>query len=213
MLQLAYSHLNLRRNPFGLVPPALWGQVACVVGPPLLALAERLALPGQAVLYLGEKGRGKSTHLRALHAAHFPQVPFVYIGAGERPALPCEPVVFFDELQRVPRRRRAWLFRRRGTSFALSSHVDHTSELRRAGVEVVLVELQGLDRARLQQIVERRVEWVRRGSGPVPWLEDQALDALIDRFGDDLRAIEDHLYEAFQQLQEVGAVEVARGSA
>ena len=207
-MELAFAHLNLRRNPFGLVPPARWPELACAVGPDLDELAARLKEPGSAVLYLGEQGRGKSTHLRALHGAHFPQAPFLYIGEGERPPLPRGQVVFIDELQRVSRWRRALLFRRRRASFAIGSHVDHTAEMRRAGLEVVRVELEGLDRDRLRQIVEARLAWARRGPGPVPWLTDEALDALIERFGDNLRAIEHDLYERFQRLEAVGPVEV-----
>jgi hypothetical protein len=79
------------------------------------------------MLFLGDCGRGKSTHLHALHA-QYPDVPLTYVGPGERPRIPAAPVVFVDEVQRLSRRRRARLFRRRA-SFVLTSHEDHGHEL------------------------------------------------------------------------------------
>ncbi len=201
--RLAYEHLNLRRNPFGELPREERAAVAVVPR----EYAHWLSAPcrqRRALLFVGDAGRGKSTHLIAVHAG-VPPVPFTYVGEGERPRIPNAPLVFVDELQRIPRWRRAQLFRRRA-SFALSSHRDHTRELLRAGVAVRTVRVGGLDASRLQAVTTRRIEVARRAPGPLPRLGPEAASALVARFGDDLRAIEGHLYEVFQDLKEVGDV-------
>jgi hypothetical protein len=73
---------------------------------------------------------------------------------------------------------------------------------------VEVVEVGGVDRALLRRIFEARLEWARRGEGEVPWLEDEDLDALIGRFGDDVRGMEGWLYERVQRMEEVGRIEV-----
>lgn len=203
-MQLAFSHLNLRRNPFGEVPADERGKLAVV---DVERFAARLAEPGFAVQFVGECGRGKSTHLRALRE-HFPQAPFVRV--AERPRgfrMPKAPVVFVDEAQFLSRRQRRRAFRD-DASYAVGSHEDLGRVFERAGLGWETVAVGGADTARVARIVERRIEWARRGPGPVPRLAEAAVEALVARHGDDVRAIEDHLYEVFQQLEEVGDVQV-----
>jgi hypothetical protein len=198
--ELAFEALNLYRNPFGELEVPDRAALA-VVEPTLLERARELARAGQALLFLGDCGRGKSTHLHALHALH-PGAPFTYVGPGERPRIPAAPVVFVDEVQRLSRWQRARLFRRRA-SFVLGSHEDHGPELERAGLRVTTVRVGGVDAHRLEHIVARRIEAARRGPGSVPRVPRDTLEALTRHFGDDLRAIEDHLYGVFQALEEV----------
>jgi hypothetical protein len=197
---LAFQALNLCRNPFGELEAHDRAALA-VVEPALLERARELRRGGQALLFLGDCGRGKSTHLHALHALH-PSAPLTYVGPGERPRIPAAPVVFLDEVQRLSSRRRARLFRRRA-SFVLGSHQDHGAELERAGLRVTTVRVGGVDAHRLEHILARRIEAARRAPGPVPRIPRDTLEALTRQFGDDLRAIEDHLYGVFQALEEV----------
>jgi hypothetical protein len=71
-LQLAYSHLNLRRNPFGEVE---FEDIASLAITQVEQYVERLRQPKYAVQFLGEQGRGKTTHLYALRD-YFPQAPY-----------------------------------------------------------------------------------------------------------------------------------------
>jgi hypothetical protein len=202
---LAFEALNLQRNPFGELEARERAALA-VVEPALLEQARELRQARQALLFLGDCGRGKSTHLHAVHALH-PDVPLTYVGPGERPRIPQAPVVFVDEVQRLSRRQRARLFRRRA-SFVLGSHENHGPELERAGLRMTTVRVGGVDTRRLKHIVTRRIEAARRAPGPVPRVPRATLEALTRRFGDDLRAIEDHLYGVFQALEEVCDVEL-----
>ena len=197
---LAFEALNLCRNPFGELEAHDRAALA-VVEPALLERARELRRGGQALLFLGDCGRGKSTHLHALHALH-PSAPLTCVGPGECPRIPAAPVVFVDEVQRLSRRRRERLFRRRA-SFVLGSHRDHGAELERAGLRVTTVRVGGVDAHRLEHILAKRIEAARRAPGPVPRIPRDTLEALTRQFGDDLRAIEDHLYGIFQALEEV----------
>ncbi len=193
---LPFAHLNLCRNPFGELDPTERAALAVV---DVEEYVRRLAQPGYAVQFTGDKGRGKTTHLLAV-MRHFPRAAYVHICEGQRPRIPHGQPLLIDEIQRLPPRRRRRVFRR-GVSLAIGTHEDVSRELVRAGYEVDSVSpAEMLDPRRLHQILNRRIQWVRRGPGPVPQVELETAAAMIDRFGDDVRAIELYLYDLFQNL-------------
>jgi len=196
---LPFASLNLVRNPFGEPEDDERGALA-VVDIDVLRLAKRLSRPGFAVELAGRCGRGKSTHMRTLHA-HFPDVPYTLVEEGTVPPIPEAPVVFVDEVQRLPPRVRRRLFRRRA-SFVLGTHSVHGGELDAAGVTHQRIEVGGLTRDKLMRVVARRVEWARRGPGPVLTPPAELLESLHETHGDDLRAIGDALYDWVQRRRD-----------
>jgi len=195
-LGLPFATLNLRRNPFGELEAAERAAVAVVE---VDRFVRRLEQPGYAVQFIGEKGRGKTTHLLAIWR-HFPQAVYVHVGEQERPRIPHGQPLLIDEMQRLSRWHRRRVFRRR-VPLAIGTHEDLSDELSRAGFEVQTVRPAAtLDGKRLRQMLNRRVEWARRGAGPLPQVSLQTAQAMLDRFGDDLRAIEFYLYDLFQDL-------------
>jgi len=195
-ISLAFEHLNLRWNPFGEAAPEDIPSLAVVEVEPYV---ERLRRPGFAIQFLGESGRGKSTHLMALHR-FFPGMPYLKFPENARiPRIPHAPVLFLDETQRLPRDLRRRVFSRKA-SFVLGTHEDHSLELAGARIETVSIRLRGLTRERLAQIIERRLEWARRGTGPLPSLSATKITRLIEAYGDDVSAILACLYEEFQTL-------------
>ena len=207
-LTLPFAHLNLRRNPFGELPPEERPRLAVVdVGRWVEPL---MARPGFALQVLGDAGRGKTTHLLALREA-LPEASYRHITEGER--VPARAIVtgrptIIDECQRLSPRARRRVFAR-GVPLLLGSHEDHEPELRRSGYEVDTIRpAETLARERLVSILEARIEASRRAPGPVPTVSDEAVDALRERYGTDVRAMEHCLYEVFQLLSEIRDVEV-----
>lgn len=201
---IPFGHLNLRRNPFGALPDEAWAQVVLPAFE-LEPVIERLGRPGYCLQLMGDSGRGKSSHLRMLHAS-FANEPWTYVAEGTRPRIPeARQVVFVDEVWRLPfwQRRTLW---RRPCSFAIGTHFDHAAELRRAGVQVQTVEVGGLTPARLLALMRRRIDWARRGPAPAPVPEPTLAlaQALVAVHRDDLRAIQRELYERFQRLEAPG---------
>jgi len=200
---LPFAHLNLRRNPFGELTPEERAELAVV---DVDRFVDRLREPRFALQIVGDCGRGKTTHLLALWA-RFPRAPYVHVFEGEKPDLPEAEVLFVDDVDQVPTRRRRRLFRRPG-SLAMTTHRDLSEELRRAERAFETIDVAGVGEERLLQITERRIEWARRGPGAVPVVGPEGVRRLLERFGDDLRAIEFHLYERFQEMEEVDHVPV-----
>lgn len=200
----SYAHLNLRYNPFDDLPLEEYGALAVVN---VDRYVERLRQPGFAVQFVGERGRGKTTHMLALREK-FPDAPYCRFWEWmPMPRIADAPVLFLDEPERLPRSFRADLFRRTA-SFVIGTHVDHSWEFRRVGLDYETVHLQGITIERLQTIIDRRIEWARLGPGPVPRVTPAATRKLLGHFGDDVRAIEEYLYYVFQRLTEVRDVDL-----
>jgi hypothetical protein len=196
-LQLAFSHLNLCRNPFGeLDLPERQG----IAVTHATDFVDSLALPGFALQFIGDKGRGKTSNLLALRRC-FPSAPYVHIGEGETPGIPRGIPLFIDEAQRLPWRMRKTLFMRK-TSFVLATHRNLGRELRRAGFSVhTLHPGRALTPDDLADMFHRRIEHVRRGPGPVPAIRNRTVRELMTRYGDDVRRMEGDLYERFQSME------------
>ena len=195
-MRLAFSHLNLRVNPFG--EPSFQDRAR-------LALVDYAVLgEGEIVQFVGDSGRGKTTHLLALASRH-PSAVYEKIDEGQNhwaAAVPRDALFLLDEAQRArPDHLRALLAS--GRTVALGTHADLSGFAPRP---IRTVRVGGVGTAQLGAIVARRIEWARRGPGPVPFVTTSALTALLARHGDDVRGIIGELYDVFQTLSEVGPV-------
>jgi len=203
-LSLPFAHLNLRFNPFGEIPLEHRAELAIA---DLDAITERLGDRSVAIQFMGDKGRGKTTHLLALRQ-RFRHAAYVHIPEGESLPIPVGNPLMIDEVQRLSRWKRFRAFRR-DVPLVLGTHEDFAGELKRAGRQVTTIEVGGqLHASRLQRIVERRIEFARRAEGPVPRLASTAIHRLLSEFGNNVRAVEGRLYDVFQELRELGDVEV-----
>ncbi len=192
----AYATLNLRWNPFS--EPNQDERAALAVDIPNFFLT-----PKQAIVFLGQKGRGKTTHLLALHQK-IPNTPYVHLPEfGKHPRIPRAKIVFLDEAQRIPHLIR-WFIWQRAKTWVIASHEDHTRELERAGFKVLLIALTGLSLDKLEAMIEKRLEWARRSDGDIPRIPKAKLMQLLELYGDDLRTIEGVLYDEYEQMQRRG---------
>lgn len=194
---LPYAKLNLLRNPFGQLSRDDLVAAAVV---DLDSWLEPLNNPRFALQLMGDCGRGKSTHLLSL-LAHFLDGAYIYLPEnGPMPKIPRGRPLFIDEAQRLPWATRYFVFRR-GVPLVLATHSDLTSPLRRAGytVETATVSMK-ISLERLQQIFRRRIELARLGDGEIPHISVEEIKSLIRRFGDNIRAMEDDLYQRFHTM-------------
>lgn len=194
-----FAALNLLRNPFGELTNGDRVRAAVV------DIEEAVEWLGGsqahvALQYLGECGRGKSTHLRSI-AARFPDSAYVYLPADE----PCPPIpggrpLLIDEAQRLP-----WWQRRqalgRGVPLVLGTHRDLSRALRRARYTVRTIYLgDDLSAAQLAKMLNRRIDLARLSDAPVPTISDQRAARLLGIHGSDVRAIEHTLFDEFQRI-------------
>jgi hypothetical protein len=202
-MALAFAGLNLLRNPFG----ELDAEDRLRAG-----VVELGDLPGflrrgrTAVQFLGEHGRGKTTHLLAL-SAHFPAAPFFKVLAGDRSPRGAWETGFVDSLDCLAPGDRGRTCRQFG-SLAFTSHADLAQSLTGEGFSVRTVRVGQADPDRIERILNRRIELARRGPGALPRIGSDCVRELIGLYGDDIRAMEDRLYERFQEMKGTGHVQL-----
>ena len=195
---LPFAHLNLRRNPFGEFSVEDWTRLADV---DLDEFDELLAEPGSVLQFVGDKGYGKTTHLLAI-GVRFPGSGYVHIPEGERAEVPGGNPVLIDEAQRLTWRQRRQVFRS-SVPLVLGTHRDFTRELTRAGRRVRTVAAEDrMNATRLTRILNSRIEWVRRGGGPVPGVLYETAAGMLERFGPNIRRIQLELYMTFQDMND-----------
>ncbi|MCA9107573.1 MAG: hypothetical protein R3B96_19370 [Pirellulaceae bacterium] len=199
-IQLPFAHLNLTRNPFGELTVDELVQVAHLDVEPWL---EWLESPEAIVQFVGEQGRGKTTSLRGL-VGRRSNWRYHYLAEGVVAFPPRDEACVIDEIQRLPRRRRRVWFERLNLR-AIGTHVDYTAELRAVGRHVLTVGVPVVwNAARLNRIVEQRIERFRRLPGEVPFLRPESAAFLVDRYGSCVRAMIGRLYDSLQGMREIG---------
>jgi hypothetical protein len=183
------------RNPFGELTRQDRAELAVV--DVAMYLAE-LDTGRTALQFLGDQGRGKTSHLLAIGRALL-GAEYVYLPEhGPRPRIPKTRPLLLDEAQRLNRWRRHLVFAVKGV-LVIGSHEDHTRELEHAGYRVVTHHVAaGASPERLQIMLNRRIEAARAGAGPLPWVSERFAADLHRRFGSDIRGIEHFLYDRFQ---------------
>ncbi|TWU65065.1 hypothetical protein V7x_06090 [Crateriforma conspicua] len=183
---------NLNRNPFGELTRSERAELAV-----LLDDLEQQSTPGdfQAWQFIGKCGRGKTSQMLGLQR-RWSDSAYVYMPVdGPCPDIPVARPLLIDEFQRVPRRIRTQLIRS-GLPLVLGTHRDMSRSLRGAGYRVRTIRLGHQNTAdHLCKVLNRRIEHCRLFEGPVPKIRRRTAEDLIRRFGSDLRAIENHLYE------------------
>ena len=200
MTALPFSHLNLRRNPFGELTTAERTALAVVETSEAL---RHLNLPRSTVQVIGEKGFGKTTHLLVL-AAHFEDHAYVHLPEGKRVAIPVsgEPLLI-DEAQRLTLVQR-WQIFRSNRRLILGTHTDFRDVLHQAGRPVLTIAANQLtNEQRVHSLLNARIQFVRRDAGPIPSITMITAARLFTQFGSDIRSMEHSMYDTFQQLRNI----------
>ena len=187
-MAVALSELHLRCNPFGELLPEERARVA--VGD-FEGLARVLAQPGTAIQLRGDCGRGKSSHLFGLRRA-LPTAQYARVDHGDGPSR--GGIYLMDEADHFGVLRR-WWYLRRATSVAVATHACMAGFLRRCGYRVVDVPVGAASPERVLAMAERRIALAWTGEGEPIRVSPAHAEALVQAHGDDLRAIEDALYD------------------
>lgn len=198
---LPYGHLHLWRNPFGELP---WEDRIAAAEVDVTRWLPVLSRPKTAVQFMGDCGRGKTTHLLAL-LKYAPQAAYVYLPEAQpHPPIPTTSPLFVDEAQRLGWRirRRVW---QRGQPLILGTHLDLTRSLQRFGYDVETVTVsQQVSEEQLGRIFRQRIEMAALGTGPVPDISSARIHSLMDAHGTNIRAMLETLYDVFETLKGSG---------
>lgn len=198
---LPWARFNLQRNPFGELTQDERAELAVVE---VDYLIEILGDPRQAVQFIGECGRGKTTRMLKLRSS-LPKSSYTYIPENE----PCPPIiagtpVLVDEAQRLSRSARLSVLRSQ-CCLVFATHKDLSKSLRKYGYRVHTEHIGKSNSPELVcELLNRRIEASRLRSGSIPVVSIQDAESLVAEFGSDIRSIENRLYLQFQKNLEGG---------
>jgi hypothetical protein len=199
-----FHALGLRCNPFRALTDEEWGDLARLPEA-LLALA-----PATHVQILGEHGHGKTSLLMGLAAQGRragQKLRYEYLAEGqsrfETPLAGLD-VFLLDEAQRLSRRERGRLLAEISAPgparrMVISSHTDLAPLFAQHRLPLATLHPAAASVEHLRAIVADRLAYFALPGGPSLALAPDALDYLHQRFGGNLRAVEQLLYEACQQ--------------
>ncbi len=206
-----YAVCHLARNPFGEMTRAERAGLAQI---DLERCLSAIQTERSALQIIGPCGHGKTTHLLGLQAA-LPDSSYVYFPEeGTQPPWPKGRPLLVDEAQRVGWWR-WWQLLRRPGPLVLATHVDVSARLERAGYTVQTLDLSGLIAPELLcTILNARIEYCRlhnlTGSHSHETMDHVERHPLLltvaqakrlqNRFGADVRAMEEYLYTLIQSL-------------
>lgn len=191
-----FAQFNLTRNPFGEFTREQRGELS-MLGEDV---REALGLGHhQAVQLIGRCGRGKTSHLLGL-AARLPESYYVYMPEdGPCPTIATGRPLIIDEAQRLPRRVRRDVFST-GLPLILATHRNLTISLRLFGYQVKTIRVgRKITPAHVRELMNRRIDYCRTSEDAVPLLDLRDAERLVRRFGSNVRAIENYLYDQVQE--------------
>ena len=149
---------------------------------------------------VGAQGRGKTSHLRLISQA-FPEAPVYFLhnhSAGHPLLEDIGPLVFIDSIHHLNIFQRHKLFKS-GKTIVLTTHNRRFLEYQFARIAYRSYAFRGITPDILKTTILNRI---KLAAGVLPEgfpTEDLEVEALIARFGDDYRAILNHLYEQFNR--------------
>ena len=169
---------------------------------------------------LGERGHGKTSLLLGLAAHERRQgkrAVYEYLGAGQdryTASLAGLDTFLLDEAQRLSRREQSRLLDEMfapgpARRLIMSSHQDLTRLFVARRLSLATFWLAAATVDHLRAVVERRLAYFALPGGPGITVSGEAFTYLHRRFGGNLRAVEQLLYEACQQIMGPGEITAA----
>ena len=200
---LAEKTIQFGFNPFGGLSEAE-KSVALQPKYDLEAMAESLLDdPPQLIEFLGRKGRGKTTHLVALHNM-LPDTP-IFLLDQERLLskinLATSSILFIDSIQKVPILERQQLWKNPRLSIVYTTHIPRYWAKMIAAKNFNSYSFKGINAKELEKMIRARLQLAATHNLPPYQFEPHFIQQLIRLHGDHIRGIMNQLYDEFYKLR------------
>ena len=159
--------------------------------------------PPKIIEFVGEKGRGKTTHLSVLHE-YFTETPIYFLDRTHSyKKIKEAPIVFIDSIGRVPFVKRLMLWLKRDITYVVTTHTSRKYESKLCSRVCLSYNFGGIKESELKEIIIRRISLASNRSVDAIDLNSAVLKELISRYNDDFRGVLNFLYDNFN-LKEHG---------
>lgn len=195
-----YTQLNLRYNPFAyLNDEELLEVTEDRIN--LEAIADKIDSSDSCLVqFYGKKGRGKSTHLQALHKHYFPEATFYKLQKNGKISIEkTEGILFIDSFQLLSLKNQLELLNSQ-QKLIIGAH--HSCSIlnfkqRQYHQKINFSDLK-TEINFINEMVNSRMKLARlHPEKPIPKLKNSLLEELHDQYQNNLRGIQESLYEFF----------------
>ncbi len=195
-----YTNLNLKYNPFSYLNEEELLQVT-EDRIDLESIAQKIQSSDSCLVqFYGKKGRGKSTHLQALHQMYFPDSVFYKLKRKYKPYIAkSDKILIIDSFQLLSLKNRIELLKSQ-QKIVIAAHTSHEilNFKRRAYNEKISFSKVPLDLAFISNMIDSRIELAKLNTEkPRPKLRTSYVEKLYHQYQDNLRGIQEALYEFF----------------
>lgn len=207
-----FTKLGLSSNPFRTLTDDEWADIAVI--PPQIETAFNA---GNNLLILGKQGRGKSTtlhHLIRQIAWQGKQTAYERLPAFTwryQTNIQTLDAFALDEAQRLAPWKWPSILHsvHQGMRLIIGSHRNDKWLFQLAEMPITVFHLEKLaNRQHLERVLQRRMDYFSINDNALVRFDSAAIDYLWQQYGDNLRAIEECLYDVFQQLDQPTTITV-----
>jgi len=167
---------------------------------------ELLSRPEPIILqFVGKKGRGKTTHLRALHQMLIDADIYLLDNHSShfiknKP----EQLTFIDNTHLLSWKKRLQIWKNINTSFVITTHRSRNLEFYFCKRVYKTYYFEGITPEKLETIIKKRVTQFSCLAYTDIKVNEVILQQLIVKFGDDIRGILNFLYDQYKIINRYG---------
>jgi len=152
---------------------------------------------------IGKQGRGKTTHLIFLHE-QVKEIPIYFLHAGansfEKILADTSEVIFIDSIHHLNVFQRSQIFKAKRIVI-FTTHFTRKYEGLIVGKPTKQLKFKGIDKRILRELVAKRLQFYSIEYDEDLMLNDVEIEKLIKKYGDNYRAIVNHLYDKYQNYE------------
>ncbi|SEL22000.1 hypothetical protein SAMN04487910_2058 [Aquimarina amphilecti] len=151
------------------------------------------------IQFVGRKGRGKTTHLRALHQL-IPEAEMHFLNRSTYKWIVdnTNKYTFIDSVHHISWRKRLQLWRNYSLSYVITTHIPRDLEFLFCKRKYKTFYFNGITPEKLEIIIKKRISQFSYIKYQDILLNQTILNQLIQKFGDNIRAILNFLYDRFK---------------
>ena len=151
------------------------------------------------IQFLGNKGRGKTTHLKALFQHHNDAEIFYLDRKHIKMDQIQRNVIFIDSVGRISLSKRMKLWSKKSNSYVITTHWNRRLEFWLAGRTCRTYYFKGLCIQDLEKTIRYRIALATNLAPDQIIINSSVSIKLLEKFGDNFRDILNYLYKLFTQ--------------
>ncbi|MFD2564030.1 hypothetical protein [Aquimarina rubra] len=151
------------------------------------------------IQFVGKKGRGKTTHLRALHQLiSNSEIFFLDSRNHQSISNTKERITFIDSIHHIPWKKRLQLWKQSEISYVITTHWFRNIEFIICNRKHKTFRFKGVSTEKLERILKKRISQYSSLQQNEIIINPKVLKILSEHFKDNIRSLLNYLYDCFK---------------